>query len=136
MKHERIQDRMRGRWKSVLPLLGLDSSYFTGKHGPCPLCRDHGKDRWRFDDKGGEGTWYCNRCGAGNGIDLVMKLRGVIFIEAVKLLEQQYRQCSDRHAEVLQVGIAAPIRPARSDGLFVESIAASGRARLGFALLR
>jgi putative DNA primase/helicase len=88
MKHERIQDRMRGRWKSVLPLLGIDSRHLTGKHGPCPLCTDHGTDRFRFDDKGGNGTWICNQCGAGNGVDLVMKLRGVIFIEAVKLLEQ------------------------------------------------
>lgn len=89
MKHERIQDRMRGRWKSVLPLLGIDSRHLTGKHGPCPLCPDHGNDRWRFDDKGGDGTWICNRCGAGNGVDLVMKHGGLTFIEAVRLLEQR-----------------------------------------------
>ena len=88
MTQERIQDRMRGRWKPVLPLLGIGSQYLTGKHGACPLCPDHGKDRWRFDDRCGEGTWICTHCGAGNGVDLVMRFRAVPFVEAVKLLEQ------------------------------------------------
>lgn len=89
MRTERIQDRMRGRWPSVLPLIGISSGFLSGKHGPCPLCPgDHGTDRWRFDNKRGEGTWICSRCGAGNGVDLVMKVRGVSFVEAVKLLEE------------------------------------------------
>lgn len=29
------------------------------KHGPCPIC--HGKDRYRFDDLEGKGTFYCNQ---------------------------------------------------------------------------
>ncbi len=38
-----------------------------------------GKDRWRFDNKEGRGTWYCNRCGAGDGFNLIAKLRGTDF---------------------------------------------------------
>jgi putative DNA primase/helicase len=34
-----------------------------------------GKTRFRFDDLEGRGTYYCNRCGAGSGLQLVMKFR-------------------------------------------------------------
>ena len=37
--------------------------------GTCPMCG--GKDRFRFDDKGGRGTWICSQCGAGDEIELV-----------------------------------------------------------------
>ncbi|TAJ88609.1 MAG: hypothetical protein EPO10_01440 [Reyranella sp.] len=40
----------------------------------CSICG--GKDRFRFDDKGVEGTWFCNQCRAGTGIILVRKLNG------------------------------------------------------------
>lgn len=67
-----IQEIARHRWQTILPHLGLDARYLQNKHQPCPMCG--GKDRYRFDDKGGNGTYYCNQCGAGNGITLVMKL--------------------------------------------------------------
>lgn len=87
MPSERIQDRARGRWRGILASLGVESSYLTGKHGPCPICRE-GKDRFRYDDKGGDGTFICSRCGAGNGVDLVMKLRRVPFLDAKEAIEQ------------------------------------------------
>lgn len=75
-----VLDQSRDRWKSILPALGLDSKFLSGKHGPCPLCG--GKDRFRFDDKGGRGTYYCNSCGNGDGMDLLMKYRQLNFIAA------------------------------------------------------
>ncbi len=82
---ERIHDRARGRWRGILAGVGLESRFLTNKHGPCPICG--GKDRYRFDDKGGDGTFYCSRCGAGNGVDLVMRVKHVDFINAVRLIE-------------------------------------------------
>jgi putative DNA primase/helicase len=67
-------ERATGRWREVLPLLGIDTRFLTNKHGPCPLCR--GRDRFRFDDKDGSGSYYCNQCGPGCGILLIRKLRG------------------------------------------------------------
>lgn len=81
------KDRAVGRWRAILPALGIAQRYLTGKHTDCPLCKQ-GKDRWRFDDKGGYGTWICNQCGAGDGISLVMRLKGVTFGEACKLVEE------------------------------------------------
>jgi len=62
-----------GRWPDLLTAVGIDTP-FSGKHGPCPACG--GKDRFRFDNKGGRGTWICNQCGAGDGLDLVGKVTG------------------------------------------------------------
>ena len=54
------------------PSLGVPAKALTNRHGPCPVCG--GKDRFRFDDKGGRGTWICSTCGAGDGIELVKRL--------------------------------------------------------------
>jgi putative DNA primase/helicase len=66
-----------GRWPGVLNALGMPSHYLTGKHTPCPICG--GKDRFRFLDTGGRGTFICNQCGDGNGFTLVMWWKGVTF---------------------------------------------------------
>jgi putative DNA primase/helicase len=67
-------ERARGRWREILPQLGIDASYLKNRHGPCPLCG--GRDRFRFDDKDGSGSYYCNQCGPGPGIMLVRELKG------------------------------------------------------------
>src|SRR5580698_6037105 len=67
----------RGRWAEILPRLGVDPKFLTGRHGPCPFCG--GVDRWRFTDHGSDGWWICNQCGRGRGIDLVMRRHGWSF---------------------------------------------------------
>src|SRR3954453_5970273 len=67
-------ERARGRWREILPQLGIDTKFLVNKHGPCPLCG--GRDRYRFDDRDGTGSYFCSQCGAGVGIILVRKLRG------------------------------------------------------------
>jgi putative DNA primase/helicase len=67
-------DRAQGRWREILPQLGIEIRFLTNKRGPCPCCG--GKDRFRFDDRDGSGSYYCNQCGPGPGLLLVRKLRG------------------------------------------------------------
>jgi putative DNA primase/helicase len=67
-------ERARGRWKEILPQFGIAPQFLQNRHGPCPLCG--GKDRFRFDDKDGSGSYYCNQCGAGVGIIMVRKRHG------------------------------------------------------------
>jgi len=67
-------DRARGRWREILPQFGIDTRFLRNKHGPCPICG--GKDRFRFDDREGSGSYYCNQCGPGPGLLLIRKLRG------------------------------------------------------------
>lgn len=71
-----------GRWRGILSSLGVDARSLSGRHCPCPVCG--GRDRFRFDDIEGRGTWFCSKCGAGDGFDLVQKLRGVSFSEAAR----------------------------------------------------
>jgi putative DNA primase/helicase len=80
-----LKDRALGRWLGILPALGIRKSFLTGKHGPCPMCG--GKDRWRWDNREGRGTWICSKCGAGDGIALVMQINGWKFREAAKQIE-------------------------------------------------
>lgn len=70
-----------GKWHGILPRFGVDARYLTGRHGPCPMCG--GRDRWRFDNKEGRGTWFCNRCGAGDGFRLIELLKGKRFVEVM-----------------------------------------------------
>lgn len=74
-----------GKWPSILPLLGVSPSFLTKHHGPCPMCG--GKDRFRFDDRGGAGGYICNGCGAGDGFKLVMGVNRWDFAEAAKRIE-------------------------------------------------
>lgn len=78
-------DLARGRWVSILPQLGVDTTYLRNRHGPCPICG--GRDRFRFDDKNGDGTYYCNQCGPGNGLTLVRKLHDWDYATACREIE-------------------------------------------------
>ena len=80
-----VHVRCEGRWPSLLMALGVDPKFLRNIHGPCPFCG--GTDRFRFDDKNGSGSFYCNSCGAGNGVDFVMALKSCSFVECVKLIE-------------------------------------------------
>lgn len=76
-----------GKWPWLLSHFGVNESYLKNKHGPCPICND-GKDRFRFDDKNGRGTWICNQCGSGDGYSMLQKLNGWTFREAVENVER------------------------------------------------
>jgi putative DNA primase/helicase len=69
-----------GHWPHILPALGV--KVIKNRHQACPVCG--GADRFRFDDKEGRGTWFCNQCGAGDGLKLVEKVFDVTPSEAAK----------------------------------------------------
>lgn len=75
-----------GKWRSILASLGVEERFLSGKHCPCPICG--GKDRFRFDDKEGRGTWICSVCGAGDGFKLLFELKGWPFKEAAREVDQ------------------------------------------------
>ncbi len=69
-----------GHWPRILPALGV--KVLKNRHQPCPVCG--GSDRFRFDDREGRGTWFCNQCGAGDGLKLVEKVFGISASEAAQ----------------------------------------------------
>lgn len=90
------REMAKWRWQGILNTLGIDSHFLRDKHGPCPLCG--GKDRFRFDDKEGEGTYFCSQCGSGDGVQLAMAWTGLPF-----------QQCAARIDEI--AGNVEPTRP-------------------------
>lgn len=70
------------RWPSVLAGLHINVPNSPRKHTACPVCG--GKDRFRFDD-GGRGSFICNQCGAGDGLDLIRKVNKCDTTEAARL---------------------------------------------------
>jgi putative DNA primase/helicase len=48
-----------------------------------------GRDRFRFDDKEGDGTYYCSSCGAGDGFNLAEKVTGKVFREIAVIIKTQ-----------------------------------------------
>jgi putative DNA primase/helicase len=77
-----LWERCNGRWRSsILPALGIDPRFLTGKNCPCPICG--GRDRFRFDNKRGDGTWICTHCRAGQGVRLAMLYLGITDFRAI-----------------------------------------------------
>ena len=70
------------RWPMVLSQLGINVPRSPRQHAPCPACG--GKDRFRFDDKG-RGSFFCNQCGAGDGLDLIQKVNQCGTTEAARM---------------------------------------------------
>lgn len=96
-----------GHWREILVAAGIDEDALDGEHHPCPLCG--GTDRFRFDDKDGRGTYYCNGCGAGDGFQLLMKYQCTSsFVEAARFVEGYFKGQS--------TPVAAPAKPVQLTG--------------------
>lgn len=85
-RHFDTIDRAHGRWREILPRCGIEARFLVNKHGPCPLCG--GKDRFRFDDRDGSGSYYCNQCGPGSGIVMARKYNGWDFKTACEEIDR------------------------------------------------
>ncbi|AIN14655.1 TOPRIM and DUF927 domain-containing protein [Yersinia pseudotuberculosis] len=81
-----VRSKAKGHWDAIFQRLDIPTN--RGK-GECPSCG--GKTRHRFDDREGRGTYHCSHCGAGTGLDLVMKVN----------------QCDARSAAEMVAGVMA-----------------------------
>lgn len=70
----------RGKWPELLGQW-LTERTLANRHGPCPMCG--GKDRFRFDNIEGMGTWICSHCGAGDGFHLLQNINDWSFAQAL-----------------------------------------------------
>lgn len=83
----------RGNWPWILRVLGVDHGFLRNEHGPCPICE--GKDRYRFDDKQ-NGSFYCSKCGPGDGFELLMRFHGWNFGQAAAEVDRVLGNCPNR----------------------------------------
>lgn len=81
-----IKEIAKGKWYGILSTIGLNEKQLSGKSTECPNCG--GTDRFTYDNKYENGNYICRSCGAGDGISLVMKVRGIDFKDAVKEIEK------------------------------------------------
>jgi putative DNA primase/helicase len=86
MSLEKTTEAARGKWRGILLHFGVDEKFLRDLHGPCPCCG--GKDRFRFDDKDGNGSSFCSQCGAKSGMHLLMDLRGWTFPDAAREVDK------------------------------------------------
>lgn len=112
-----------GRWPELLYALGgISPSDLCDREGPCPSCAvlsgDAGNTRFRWDDDTGPGGWFCSHCGGkdrqgggGNGLDLLMRVRGWDFKQACRHVEQHLGLTSPR--PMPPAASKKPRRPAR-----------------------
>ena len=84
--YKEIIQHSTGQWNYILPALGVSVEALTNKHKPCPACG--GKDRFRYDDKQGRGTFVCGQLDglSGDGFALVQHIYGCDFKEAARLV--------------------------------------------------
>jgi phage/plasmid primase-like uncharacterized protein len=95
-----------GRWPDILGALGIADHHLTRRHGPCPGCG--GRDRYRFDDRDGRGTWICGGGGnpqAGDGFGLLRHVYGWTAAEALHAVARYLGMDADAAG-------APPTRPA------------------------
>lgn len=90
---DRVLREFNGAWRQTLE--GYGCHLPSGRHhGPCPVCG--GKDRFRFDDKDGRGTWFCSQCDpqSGGGLLLLSRFLGKPTIEVANELLGNTRERS------------------------------------------
>ena len=78
---QELKQEACGKWAGIFHRLGISWEKTNNRHCPCPHCG--GRDRARFDDKSGDGTYFCNNCGAGDGFSLVQKCLNLTFREVL-----------------------------------------------------
>lgn len=72
-----------GQWPFVLTGVHINVPDSPRRHTACPACG--GTDRFRFDDNG-RGSFICNQCGAGDGLDLIQKVKRCDAAEAARMV--------------------------------------------------
>ncbi|MGJ0626916.1 toprim domain-containing protein [Xenorhabdus bovienii] len=99
----------KDHWQGLLAACGVEVPA-KGKHGACPLCG--GTDRFHFMDDHGHGDWHCRQCDEpnhGDGLDLLVRAKGITIIEAAKVV-----------ADALVLPLPEP-KPARKEAPKSES---------------
>ena len=109
-----VASHAQGHWLAILMRSGIAAYYLTRRHGPCPGCG--GRDRFRFDDKDGRGTFVCGGGGdllAGDGFALLTHVHGWTPAEARRFVAGVLG---------LQSGVEAPTRRVQPPKVALASV--------------
>ena len=120
-----------GHWPRILPALGV--TVIKNRHQSCPVCG--GSDRFRFDDKEGRGTWFCNQCGAGDGLKLVEKVFDVTPSEAAGKVNAVTGNLSPVAPEVIAAAEAETVADRKAAAALAARLMEKTRPATGNAYL-
>jgi len=109
-----VEAAARGHWAAILTRhYGVSAASLTGQHAPCPGCG--GRDRFRFDDRNGAGSWLCSQGGggtiSGDGLALIMHVTGNGWHESLVDLAEKLGVEVRKGREDGGAGSAAPRTP-------------------------
>ncbi len=132
-----IREEMRGKWTDALVQYGVEERLLSGRHCSCPMCG--GKDRFRYTDKDGDGRYFCNGCGAGDGMTLLQSVTGKTFKELVgELNPTRYSTVEKKVSD--HSGLIAKMRekmvPVEAGDLVCRYLAGRGITRFDFRWVR
>lgn len=120
---ESIREAARGHWPAILPGFGIGSQYLSNRHGPCPGCG--GRDRFRFDDREGRGTFFCGGGGqplAGDGFDLIGHVTGLSAREVAQAVASHLHIEIGRHIDEPPLRPVARPEPASATGRYAAEL--------------
>lgn len=114
-KYRNIIQEANGNWHSILTRLGVPAESLVNRHGSCPACG--GKDRFRFDDKQGKGTFICTQWGngGGDGISLVQHFFDCDFKTAIQHVRGALGINEAMPLTVRKTPLQAPQQPLQDD---------------------
>ncbi|MRA47248.1 DUF5906 domain-containing protein [Acinetobacter pittii] len=78
-----VKEKTFNQWDAIYPQFGITMPP-KKRHSSCPSCG--GEDRFYYDDKQGFGDFFCNNCGAGDGIALIGRVTNLALPEIIKEL--------------------------------------------------
>lgn len=76
-----VKEQANGKWPMIYQQFDIEMPR-KNVLSPCPACG--GDDRFRYDDRKGDGDYFCNGCGAGDGFRLVEKAANLKFPDVIK----------------------------------------------------
>jgi putative DNA primase/helicase len=82
-----------------------------------------GSDRFRFDDKEGRGTWFCNQCGHGDGFDLVQQFTGRDFRDVAAEIDKMRPNAPAPSAEPFKPKVDVETRRRHLNGIWATATA-------------
>lgn len=100
MSLRQVIEAAAGKWPEILKAFGLPEACLKNAHGPCPICK--GKDRFRFDNKEGTGSYFCSHCGSGYGFKLLSAFTG-----------RTQKDLAEQVGAMVGNLTAAPVRPVK-----------------------
>lgn len=125
----KMEQEVVGRWVDVLVALGVDRRYLVNRHGKCPFCG--GRDRYRFDNKNGYGTFYCNHCGSGDGFKFLKKMFNWDFKKSVNEIRNIIGDCKKvvmkkTDPKIALKKIASMSQPIKNDSDLIQYLGSRG----------